>query len=91
MLYGIIQYPIAKPVINRHDNVTSTMDNLRDTILKMISECKDERDVDCRARILYQINSMLPNSRKLRVPSLITNDYINIALYRIEEGLLMPA
>jgi hypothetical protein len=91
MLYGIIQYPIAKPVINRQDNVTSTMDNLRDTIMKMISECKDERDVDCRARILYQINSMLPNSRKLRVPSLITNDYINIALYRIEESLLMPA
>jgi hypothetical protein len=91
MLYGIIQYPIAKPVINRQDSVTSTMDNLRETIMKMISECKDERDVDCRAQILYQINSMLPNSRKLRVPSLITNDYINMALYRIEESLLMSA
>ena len=91
MLCGIIQYLTAKPVINRHDNVKTTMDNLRLIIMKMISECKDERDVDCRAQILYQINSMLPNSHKITVPSLITNDYINMALYRIEESLLATA
>lgn len=67
------------------------MDNSHDIIMKMISECKDERDVDCRAQILYQINSMLPKSHKIRVQSLITNDYINTALYKIEESLLVPA
>jgi hypothetical protein len=57
----------------------------------MINECKDEMDVDYRAEILHRINSMLPKSRQIRIPSLITNDYISTALYRIEESLLVPA
>jgi hypothetical protein len=33
---------------------------------------------------------MLPESQQLKIPSLITNDYIYQALYRIEEILLVP-
>jgi hypothetical protein len=57
----------------------------------MIEECKDKVDVDSRSEILYRINSMLPESAKLKIPSLITNDYISMALYRIEQSLLVPA
>ena len=67
------------------------MDNIQRIVLKMINECKDEMDVDYRAEILHRINSMLPKSRQIRIPSLITNDYISTALYRIEESLLVPA
>jgi hypothetical protein len=67
------------------------MDNMRQLITKMISECKDERDVDCRAEILHRINAILPKSHQIKIPSLITNDYISMALYRIEESLLVLA
>ena len=67
------------------------MDNLRRIIMRLIDECKNERDVDTRTEILHQINAMLPQALQIRIPSLITNDYINTALYRIEESLLVPA
>jgi hypothetical protein len=67
------------------------MDNLRRVILQMIDECKNERDVDSRTEILHRINAMLPKSIQIRIPSLITNDYISTALYRIEESLLVTA
>jgi hypothetical protein len=35
--------------------------------------------------MLYHINSILAKQHQLKIPSLITNAYINTALYRIEE------
>lgn len=57
----------------------------------MIEECKNELDIDKRIEILYAINSALPQSQKIRIPSLITHDYIDLALYRIEERLVVLA
>ncbi|HLG36507.1 MAG TPA: hypothetical protein VI338_00095 [Nitrososphaera sp.] len=65
------------------------MDNLHSVIGKLIVECKNELDVDSRAQILHQINTILPRSQKIKIPSLITNDYISAALYKIEENLLV--
>lgn len=45
-------------------------------------------DVDKQFEILKKINSLLPKSIKLRMPSLITDDYIRTALDRIDEYLL---
>lgn len=67
------------------------MDNLRGLVLQLIDECKNERDVDSRTEILHRINAMLPKNIQIRIPSLITNDYISTALYRIEESLLLTA
>ncbi len=39
--------------------------------------------------MLYAINSMLPKSQQQRMPSLITNYSVYLALYRIEEMLLV--
>jgi hypothetical protein len=58
-------------------------------ILKMIEECKNELNIDKKIEILYEINSMLPTSKQLKIPSLITNDYVSHALYKIEEKLLV--
>jgi hypothetical protein len=65
------------------------MDHTRMNVSALIEECKNESDIDRKIEILYSINSMLPKSQQLKIPSLITNDYVNLALYRIEEKLLV--
>ena len=57
------------------------------TVIKLIEDCYEEQDIDKRIQILYKINSLLPKSCHINIPSLITNDYIDIALYRIEENI----
>ena len=58
-------------------------------VIRLLEECKNETNIDRKIEILYAINSMLPKSQQLKIPSLITNDYIYQALYRIEEMLLV--
>ena len=59
----------------------------RTTVTKLIQECYEEQDMDKKVQILYKINSILPKSCQINIPSLITNDYIDIALYKIEENI----
>lgn len=59
------------------------------SILGLLEKCKSEPDLDKRIEMLYVINAMLPRQRQLKIPSLITNDYVYQALYRIEEMLLV--
>ena len=54
-------------------------------ILQLIDDCNNEHNLHKRIEILYYINSILPIEHQLKIPSLITNTYINTALYRIEE------
>jgi len=65
------------------------MDHINVNMMALIEECKNEPDIDRKIEILYSINSMLPKSQQLKIPSLITRDYVNSALYRIEEILLI--
>lgn len=58
-------------------------------MMKLVEECKGELDIDRKIEMLYAINSMLPKSQQLKLPSLITKDYVYHALYRIEEMLLV--
>ena len=62
---------------NRHNNLLSSL----------IQQCRYEMDVDKQFELLQKINSLLPKSIKLRMPSLITDDYIRTALDRIDEYL----
>lgn len=50
-----------------------------------MDDCYDELDIDKKVKILYKINSLLPISCRINIPSLITDDYVNTALYRIEK------
>ena len=63
---------------------TSTVHH-RSIITKLIEDCYNESDVDNKTQILYKINSVLPKMCRINIPSLITDDYIDTALYRIEE------
>jgi len=57
------------------------------TVRELVTDCYGEEDVDKKVQILYKINSLLPEPYRINIPSLITNDYIDIALYRIEENM----
>jgi hypothetical protein len=65
---------------------TSTPHN-HATIAKLVEDCYDEVDIDKKIQILYKINSLLPKTCCINIPSLITDDYIYTALYRIEEKI----
>jgi hypothetical protein len=54
-----------------------------------MEECKNESDVNRKIEILYIINFMLPKTKQLKIASLITNDYVNSTLYKIDETFLV--
>lgn len=56
-------------------------------ITKLVDECYNESDIDKKVKILYKINSLLPMSCSINIPSLITDDYVDTALYRIEKRI----
>ncbi len=63
---------------NDHPNLLSTL----------IQQCRYEMDVDKQFTLLQKINSLLPKTSRLSMPSLITDDYIRTALDKIDEYLL---
>jgi hypothetical protein len=72
-----------------HNNKLSTNITIRHhaIISKLVEDCYEEEDIDKRVQILYKINSLLPKICCINIPSLITDDYIDRALYRIEENI----
>ena len=56
-------------------------------IAKLVEDCYNEIDIDKKIQILYKINSLLPKTYCIDIPSLITDDYIDTALYRIEGSI----
>jgi hypothetical protein len=61
-------------------------------LASLIKKCRyEEKDVDRQIELLQQINRALPESIRIKLPSLITNDYIDKALNVIEENLLQRA
>jgi hypothetical protein len=65
------------------------MISTRSIISKLIESCRDEQDIDKKIETLYRINSILPKSQKLKIPSLLTDDYVETALYNIEQAQIM--
>jgi len=61
------------------------MDQRQNIITQLTEECNEEYNIDKRMEILYHINSILAKQHQLKIPSLVTNAYIDTALYRIEE------
>ena len=60
---------------------------LESIISRLIEECNNEVDIDKKVKLLYKINSILPKLSQENIPSLITNDYIDTALYRIYQEI----
>jgi predicted DNA-binding protein (UPF0278 family) len=59
----------------------------RTIVTKLIEDCYNEPDIDKKVQILCKINSLLPRSYCIDIPSLITDDYVDTALYRIERNI----
>jgi hypothetical protein len=59
----------------------------RSIISKLSEECSNEADINKRIQLLYKINSILPKTYQINIPSLITNDYIDTALYIVYQKI----
>jgi predicted DNA-binding protein (UPF0278 family) len=59
----------------------------RNFISKLIEECNNEPDIDKKIQLFYRVNSILPSSYQVSIPSLITDDYIDTTLYRIHQNM----
>ena len=55
------------------------------TIKSLINKCLYEENTNSKIKLFFKINSLLPKELKIHTPSFITKDYINKALYKIEE------
>jgi hypothetical protein len=60
---------------------------LEGIISRLIEECNNEADIDKKIELLYKINSRLPKLSQENLPSLITDDYIDTALYKIYQKI----
>jgi hypothetical protein len=49
-----------------------TNNQKRNTLSKLIEECNNESDIDKKIQLFYNINSMLPLSYQVNIPSLLT-------------------
>jgi hypothetical protein len=67
--------------------------NLQKTELQqLVHDCYEQKDMNMKIEILYKINSMLPESLHMKkIPSLLTHDYIDNLLYKIEPNLLLQS
>ena len=72
---------------NNNKLTTSNTTTQYTIIAKLVEDCYEEEDIDKKVQILYKINSLLPKPCCINIPSLITDDYIDTALYRIEENI----
>ncbi|HZD81379.1 MAG TPA: hypothetical protein VE076_00760, partial [Nitrososphaeraceae archaeon] len=54
-------------------------------ITKLVQDCYNETDIHTKVQILYKINSLFPRAYHINIPSLITDDYIDTALFQIEK------
>jgi predicted DNA-binding protein (UPF0278 family) len=64
-----------------------TNNQKRNILSKLIEECNNEQDIDKKIQLFYKINSMLPIPYQVDIPSLLTDDYIHIVLYRIHQNM----
>ncbi len=69
------------------------LSNLQKTELQqLVHDCYEQKDINMKIETLYKINSMLPKLLQLKkIPSLLTDDYIDNLLYKIEQNLLLQS
>ena len=77
----------ARRIAGVDNNKLSTNITIRHhtIIAKLVEDCYGEEDIDKKVQILYKINSLLPKTCCINIPSLITDDYIDTALFHIEK------
>jgi hypothetical protein len=64
-----------------------TTTHLTSVVSILAQKCDNDSDIDKKINLLYKIYSLLPKQNQLNIPSLLTDDYINTALYRIYQNM----
>jgi hypothetical protein len=69
------------------------LSNLQKTELQqLVHDCYEQKEINMKIETLYKIDSMLPKLLQLKkIPSLLTDDYIDNLLYKIEQNLLLQS
>lgn len=55
----------------------------------MISECKNEKDIDKQVSMLLKLNKALPVEKRVAMQSLYTKNYVQRVLSWIEDSVLL--
>jgi hypothetical protein len=55
--------------------------------LELVQSCIETSDIDKRVEILQRINCLLPVESRIKLPTFITNDYVDKILDLLEEQL----
>jgi hypothetical protein len=66
---------------------TRTIHHSSSIITKLVQDCYNESDIDNKVQILFKINSLVPKTCRINIPSLITDDYIDTVLFQIEKSM----
>ena len=83
------QSSVTQSQNNSHvqSQVSGRTDSDQELISNMIRNCKEEEEMEHRLEILRKINALLPDKRRLNIPSLIIVHYIDYALSDIEDRI----
>jgi len=49
-------------------------------------KCMETDDISKRTELVQYLNRLLPLKYKIQLPSLITNDYLDMKIYLLEEN-----
>ena len=60
---------------------------ITEKLQNIIRICRYEDDVDKKIVLLLLIDNLLPNKNKLKIPSYVTRDYIDLVLNEIEKKI----
>jgi hypothetical protein len=76
--------------LNFNEHITDRMYADKREILRLISKCREVKDVAKKTGLLEYINQLLPVESRIRKPSLITSDGIDNLLSWIEVKISPP-
>lgn len=57
------------------------------SIKDLITECLEEKNMNKKIKIFFAVNNTLPTCLRFNIPWLITNDYIDDELHKIENDV----
>ena len=81
-----IQNPINK--IRSYSIVKNLSSSRRkDDLNHLIQLCLQTKEINKRIELVYAINNLIPVGLQIKIPTLVTNKYIDQKLYLLEEKL----
>jgi hypothetical protein len=60
---------------------------ITENLENIIRICRYEDDVDKKVLLLLRIDNLLPKKNKLKIPSYVTRDYIDVILNELEKKI----